>query len=112
MQEKLSGGDVIFPDGSIGTVQFPKGWNDIGPTPANGNQRTTNSKGQFTDAAVGMTGPGPFTHHATQELRAVGPGGNIINFGKNKVTVTSDKAGHGRITIDNKQMKIHVELER
>ena len=111
MQERLSGGEVITPNGA-GTVSFASGWNDIGPTPANGNQRATDSKGQFTDAPLGMTGPGPFTHHATQELRAVNGSGDVINFGKNKVTVTSNAQGHGKIVIDNKQMKIHVTEER
>ena len=111
MQERLSRGEVITPNG-VATVSFASGWNDIGPTPANGNQRATDSKGQFTDAPLGMTGPGPFTHHATQELRAVNGNGDAINFGKNKVTVTSDAQGHGKIVIDNKQMKIHVTAER
>lgn len=111
MQERLSEGDLILPNATA-TISYKKGWFDIGPTKENGNQRTTNSQGQFPDAPLGMTGPGPFTHHATQELRAVGPNGEIVNFGKNKLTVTSDKNGHGRIIIDNKQMKIHLVLER
>ncbi|MGA8365719.1 MAG: hypothetical protein WB716_00225, partial [Candidatus Acidiferrales bacterium] len=107
-QERIYGGYVST---SAGQATFPTGtpnWGDAGPRAENGNQRATNSSGQYTDAPVSGTTGAPFTGHRLQDLRAVGPGGNIINFGTNHLTFTSSKRGQGLINIDNDKMKIHV----
>ena len=84
----------------------------MGGTPWNGQQRVTNALGQFTDAPVGVTLPAPFSYRNTQELRAVSPAGTIIALGTNKISVYTNGQGHGKITIDNKLMNIHLARSR
>jgi hypothetical protein len=68
----------------------------------------TNSSGQFTDAPLTMTMRGPFHGSSLQDLRAVGPGGNVINLGTNSLHFSSSRQGQGLINIDNKKMNIHI----
>lgn len=85
----------------------------VAPTPENGNQRTTNAKGEFTAAPVGSSGIEPFKATSTQQLKAIDPEGKKeVSLGKNKLVVTSDSKGHGKIKIDNNKMNIHIKEER
>jgi len=95
-----------------GEVPFEPGWHPVGGTPQNRGQTETDSAGRFRDAPVGQYWYKAFTYIGTQELRAVGPSGNVVKLGTTKVTVTSDSKGHGTLVLINKKMKIKVEASR
>jgi hypothetical protein len=72
----------------------------------------SNSAGRFTDAPVGIYYWEAFNYSGTQGLRAISPSGKVVKLGTNNVKVSANQKGDGTIVIDNKKMKIHLEVPR
>lgn len=96
-QEKISDTKIKIADGSTLVAPGMEKPEDIGPTRVKGTSQYTDEKGQFVDAPLGNSGPGPFTSTATQVISIV-VGKESFVVRTQEIKVTSDSPNTGSIS--------------